>query len=307
MRYNKIVIAGGNGYLGNVFSKYYAPLSAKVLLLSRSAAAANGNITTQVWDGRQEGDWIHQLEGADLLINLCGKNVNCRYTTKNRREILDSRLTPTRLLGKVIQGLQTPPRLWINVTSATIYRHADDHGQDEYNGEIGSGFSVEVCKQWEAAFFETKTPGTRKIALRMGIVLGAEDGVFPRLLKLVQWGLGGKQGPGTQMVSWIHEQDAARVTEWLFQNHILEGVFNCTAQTPVSNAELMRTIRTETGKRIGLPAPDWLLEAGARLIGTETELLLKSRWVLPKRLLKTGYPFLYNDIQTAVKAILQHQ
>lgn len=305
MKYNKIVIAGGNGYLGTVFSRYYAPLSEKVLLLSRKAAPAKGNITTEVWDGREEGAWGHQLEGADLLINLCGKNVNCRYTTKNRHAIIASRITPTKLLGKVIRRLQTPPRLWINVTSATIYRHAEDHGQDEWNGEIGAGFSVEVCQQWETTFFEIQTPATRKIALRMGIVLGAEDGVFPRLLRLVKWGLGGKQGNGRQMVSWIHEQDAARTTEWLLRNKTPDGVFNCTAPQPLSNAELMRTIRTEAGINMGIPTPEWLLECGARLIGTETELILKSRWVLPNRLIKSGYPFLYPDVQSATRAILQ--
>ena len=305
MKYNKIVIAGGNGYLGAVFSRYYAPLSEKVVLLSRKSAPAMENLTTEVWDGEQEGAWVQQLEGADLLINLCGKNVNCRYTTKNRRAIIASRLTPTRLLGKVIPTLKAPPRLWINVTSATIYRHAEDHAQDEWNGEIGKGFSVEVCRQWEAAFFETATPATRKIALRMGIVLGSEDGVFPRLLRLAKWGLGGKQGNGRQMVSWIHEQDAARTTEWLLQNKTPDGIFNCTAPKPISNAELMRTIRTEAGINIGIPTPEWLLECGARLIGTETELILKSRWVLPTRLLKSGYPFLYPDVKSAIRAILQ--
>ena len=305
MKYNKIVIAGGNGYLGSVFSRYYAPLSENVVLLSRKSAPAMENITTEVWDGEQEGVWVQQLEGADLLINLCGKNVNCRYNTKNRRAIIASRLTPTRLLGKVIRTLKTPPHLWINVTSATIYRHAEDHAQDEWNGEMGTGFSVEVCQQWEAAFFETATPATRKIALRMGIVLGAEDGVFPRLLRLVKCGLGGKQGNGRQMVSWIHEQDAARTTEWLLQNKTPDGIFNCTAPKPISNAELMRTIRTEAGKNMGIPTPEWLLECGARLIGTETELILKSRWVLPTRLLKSGYPFLYPDVQSATRAILQ--
>lgn len=273
--------------------------------MSRKAAPAKGNITTEVWDGSETGAWVHQLEGADLLINLCGKNVNCRYTTKNRRAIIASRLTPTRLLGKVIRTLKVSPRLWVNVTSATIYRHAEDHAQDEWNGEIGTGFSVEVCQQWEAAFFEAATPATRKIALRMGIVLGAEDGVFPRLLRLVKCGLGGKQGNGRQMVSWIHEQDAARTTEWLLQNKTPDGVFNCTAPKPISNAELMRTIRTEAGINMGIPTPEWLLECGARLIGTETELILKSRWVLPNRLIKSGYPFLYPDVQSATRAILQ--
>ncbi len=304
MKYNKIVLAGGNGYLGGVLAKYYRPLANEVIILSRTNKAANGNIQTVLWDGRTEGEWIKSLDGADLIINLCGKNVNCRYTEANKAEIINSRLVPTALLGKVIRDLANPPKLWINVTSATIYRHAEDRPQNEETGEAGYGFSINVCRQWEETFFSSNTPHTRKIALRMGIVLGRTDAAFPRLLNLVKCGLGGKQGDGKQYVSWVHEQDAAKCTEWLINHEELNGVINCTAPEPVKNAQLMGIIRNAYGVPLGLPAPAWLLEIGAKIIGTETELILKSRWVLPKRLLDSGYSFLFSKAEHAVKDLL---
>ncbi len=304
MRYNKIVLAGGNGYLGRVLAEFYKPLANEVIILSRKNKAAKGNIQTVLWDGRTEGEWKKSLNGADLLINLCGKNVNCRYTEENKAEIINSRIIPTALLGSVIAEMENPPKLWINVTSATIYRHAEDRPQDEETGEIGYGFSIDVCRQWEETFFNTNTALTRKIVLRMGIVLGRKDAAFPRLLNLVKWGLGGKQGDGEQYVSWVHEQDAAKCTEWLMNHRELNGVVNCTTPEPVKNAQLMKIIRNAYGVPFGLPAPAWLLELGAKVIGTETELILKSRWVLPKRLLDSGYPFLFSKAEHAVKDLL---
>ena len=308
MKYKKIVLAGGNGYLGGVLASYYRQKADEIVILSRKPKAADGNIRTLLWDGRTEGNWVTALEGADLLINLCGKNVNCRYTEANKKAIIASRVVPTALLRKVIGEMENPPKLWINVTSATIYRHAEDRPQDEETGDIGSGFSIEVCKQWEATFFETHTPNTRKIALRMGIVLGMSDSAFPRLLNLVKFGLGGKQGDGKQYMSWIHEQDAARVTEWLLDNEKIDGIINCTAPKPIKNTEFMAAIRHAHGTPIGLPAPAWLLAIGAVIIGTETELILKSRWVLPKRLTDAGYQFLFEDAAHAIKDLLStHQ
>ncbi|MBS7563743.1 TIGR01777 family oxidoreductase [Mucilaginibacter sp. Bleaf8] len=304
MQYNKIVLAGGNGYLGQVLAAHYAPLAKEIVILGRSEKAAQGNIATIVWDGRNEGEWVNSLEGADMLINLCGKNVNCRYTAKNRAEIINSRVVPTQLLGQVIAGLQNPPRLWINVTSATIYRHAEDHAQDEETGQIGYGFSIDVCRQWEAAFFNCSTPATRQVALRMGIVLGRKDGVFPRLLNLVKLGMGGRQGDGQQYVAWVHEQDVAHSTEWLLQHSEISGVVNCTAPVAVKNTDLMQALRKAYGVPIGLPTPAWLLEIGAVVIGTETELILKSRWVAPKRLLDSGYHFRFSEADHAIKDIL---
>lgn len=304
MKYNKIVLAGGNGYLGKVLAEYYKPLAQEVIILSRKAGVDHENCKTIVWDGRTEGDWADNLNNADLLINLCGKNVNCRYTEKNKAEIINSRIVPTKLLGDAIDALETPPKLWINVTSATIYRHAEDRPQDEDTGEIGYGFSIDVCRKWEDTFLEINTPRTRKVALRMGIVLGHADGAFPRLLNLVKCGLGGQQGDGQQYVSWVHEQDVAKSTEWLLQHDDLNGIINCASPEPLKNNDLMRSLRNAYGIPIGLPSPAWLLEIGAIVIGTETELILKSRWVLPKRLLESGYAFLFPKAEHAIKDIL---
>lgn len=304
MKYDKIVLAGGNGYLGRVLQDYYKPIAHEVIVLSRKPAQCYENVKTILWDATSGGEWVEYLNHADLLINLCGRNVNCRYTTQNQAQIINSRITPTTLLGNLIPTLPVPPRLWINISSATIYRHAEDRPQDEDSGEIGYGFSVEVCRKWEETFFRTETPGTRKIALRMGIVLGKRDGAFPRLHALARLGMGGRQGNGQQYVSWIHEQDAARCTEWLLQHETFSGIFNCTSPKPVANEVLMAAIRNACGIPFGIPCPAWLLEIGARIIGTQTELLLKSRWVVPNRLLAHQFKFSYPTVEHAVNDIL---
>jgi len=304
MKYHKIVLAGGNGYLGTVLAKYFKDKADEIIILSRHDTQTINNIRTVTWDGKTRGKWTAELVNTDLVINLCGKNVNCRYTEKNKKEIFDSRLHTTAILGEVIRDLYEPPKLWINITSATIYRHAKDRPQDEETGEMSTGFSVDVCNAWEAAFNKFETPKTRKVALRMGIVLGISDSAFPRLLNLVKLGMGGKQGNGEQYVSWVHELDAARSIEWLMDYPELSGVFNCTAPNPVKNAELMHIIRQTYGTPVGLPAPEWMLKIGALIIGTETELILKSRWVLPKRLLDSGFKFQFETAEAAVEDIL---
>jgi uncharacterized protein (TIGR01777 family) len=304
MKYQKIILAGGNGQLGKALANHYKDEAEQVIILSRKPAAENNNIKTLVWNGRTVGDWAKELESADLLVNLCGKNVNCRYTKENREEIVRSRLEPTRLLGKVVDGLINPPKLWINAASATIYRHAEDRPQDEETGEIGYGFSIDVCKKWENTFFDIETPQTRKVALRISIVLGHNEGALPRLINLVKTGLGGHQGNGQQYVSWVHEQDVVKCTEWLLQHPEINGVLNCTAPNPIKNTDLMKELRHACGIPFGLPAPAWLLEMGAAMIGTETELILKSRWVLPKRLLDAGFQFQFAKVEHAIDDIL---
>jgi len=304
MKYRKIVLAGGNGYLGGVLAKYFIGIADEIIILARKGKPQEANIKTIVWDGKDEGDWTDALNESDLLINLCGKNVNCRYTEKNKKEIINSRVYPTKLLNRVIEKLSSPPKTWINVTSATIYRHAEDKPQDELTGEIGYGFSIDVCKIWEQTFFEQSLSNTRKVALRMSIVMGTSDGAFPRLLNLVKFGLGGAQGDGKQKISWIHEHDAARSIDWIAQNHQINGIVNCTAPNAISNYEMMKTIRKAYGIPLGLPTPAWLLEIGAKLIGTETELILKSRWVKPSVLETSGFNFQFNTFEEAVHDIL---
>lgn len=303
-QYNKIILAGGNGYLGEVLAKHYRDITNEIVILTRKKQTEKGNIKYINWDGKTEGGWCKHLENADLLINLCGKNVNCRYTNKNREEIISSRVVPSKLLNKVIAALTNPPKVWINITSATIYRHAEDRPKNEIDGDIGYGFSIDVCKQWEESFFEIEIPQTRKVALRMGIVFGRADGAFPRLLNLVKVGLGGQQGDGEQYVSWIHEQDAALSTQWILENKDIKGIINCTAPNAVKNKQLMKTMRNIYGVPFGLPCPAWMLTLGTRLIGTEAELVLKSRWVYPKILEENGFKFQYPTIDIAIRDLL---
>jgi uncharacterized protein (TIGR01777 family) len=304
---NKVVLAGGSGYLGSVLADFYRPKAKEVIVLSRKKPADVDNVRTVLWDAKHLDTWVNELEGADLLINLTGKNVNCRYNQKNKDEILNSRLDSTRVLGLAIRKLKLPPRVWIQCASATIYRHAEDRFMDEDHGETGSGFSVDVCKAWEEIFWKQKTPLTRKIVLRTGIVLGKRDGVFPRLLNMVRCGLGGRQGDGKQYMSWIHEADVAGIIHWLYNNETVNGTYNCTSPSPLSNTEFMDTIRKANGIAIGLPAPAWLLTLGACIIGTETELILKSRWVMPSKLLDAGYSFQFPDLVSAVRDIIRRK
>lgn len=298
--YHKIILAGGSGFLGKALADYYKDKAEELVILSRKQTAGNGNLRYELWDGKTGGSWVKSLENSDLLVNLSGKNVNCRYTADNRDKILRSRTESTNALGKAVQSLANPPKVWIQVASATIYRHAEDYGQDEENGEIGSGFSVEVCKAWERHFRDWETAGTRKIVLRTGMVLGREESVFPYLRNLVQFGLGGYQGTGSQYISWIHVQDFVRCTEWLLQKEMLDGTFNCTAPEAVTNKAFMKMLRQTYGIPFGLPSPKWLLKLGAAIIGTETELILKSRWVYPKRFLENGFRFSFPKVDHAL-------
>lgn len=209
----------------------------------------------------------------------------------------------TRAIGLAIREVAVPPKLWINAASATIYRHAADRPQDEYTGEFGNGFSVQVCQLWEKTFEEQRTPFTRKVALRMAITLG-EGGVIIPYLNLLKCWLGGHQGNGRQMYSWVHIEDVCRSIDWFFDHPELEGAYNISAPEPVSNREFMATLRKTTRHRIGLPAYTWMLTIGAALIGTETELILKSRWVLPAKLAGTGFDFQYPQLDKALTSII---
>lgn len=292
----KIVLAGGTGFIGKYFEKNFNDLGYEVKIISRQSPHIN-------WGNKQE--IIEALENSELLINLAGKSVNCRYNSKNKEEILKSRIETTKILGNVIKECKNPPALWINSSTATIYRHAEDRPMTEEKGEIGSGFSVEVAKEWENSFFAFQFPKTRKIALRIAIVLGADGGVMIPYKYLVRFGLGGVQGSGNQKFSWIHVEDLFNITLFLKEKEELSGVFNCSSPYPITNRELMTYLRKAMNRTIGLPSPKWMLEMGAFLIRTETELILKSRWVIPEKLEREGYKFKFNNIEKALQQILK--
>nr|WP_295869939.1 TIGR01777 family oxidoreductase [uncultured Chitinophaga sp.] len=306
MKNKRIIIAGGTGFIGQGLVEYFGADN-DIVILTRRPQPASGRVQYLAWDGRTRDDWATALEGADLLINLTGKSVNCRYNDTNREAIFNSRTDATRILGEVIQTLENPPRLWVNAASATIYRHAEDRPMDEFTGEIANDFSVQVCKRWEAAFNEVTLPHTRKVILRIGVTLGWQPGgVMHPYLNLVKFGLGGYQGSGRQMFTWVHINDVCRMIRWLYDNDSTSGVYNCTAPHPVPNRTFMRLLRKTAGHLFGLPAPAPLLSIGAALIGTETELLLKSRWVLPTRALQEGFVFQYPVLEAAFPDILAH-
>jgi len=315
MKNKTIILAGGTGFIGQALAARWGRDNRIIILSRQDSGAANNtygrkpltaqegySISYRHWDGRHVEEWAG--ESVDLVVNLAGRSVNCRYTARNRRAIFDSRTDSTQAIGEAIRRSVVPPKLWINITSATIYRHAEDRPQDEYTGEIGEGFSVEVCKRWESCFFSQRTPFTRKIALRTAIALG-DGGVMVPYLRLARFGLGGRQGNGRQRFSWVHVEDIAGAIEWLFDRPALEGVYNLSAPDAETNTRFMELLRRLTHTPMGLPAPAWFLRLAAWVAGTETELLLKSRWVAPARLLETGFRFRYERLDAALQEIIK--
>lgn len=301
MNHRTFVIAGGNGFLGRTLARHWLAAGHRVIALARNAASGTpAGLQTLPWDGRTPGPWRAALEDADVLVNLAGRSVDCRYHARNRAGILASRLDSTRALAAALGAASRPPPVWLNAASATIYRHAEDRPQDETTGETGHGFSVDVCQAWERAFFEPALPGIRRVALRTGIVLGRDGGVLPVFRRLARCGLAGRIGSGRQMFSWIHEDDFCRAVDWLVDHCGFEGPVNLTAPCPVSMDRFTAELRRRLRQPAGLPLPRPLLEAGAWLIRTETELLLKSRWVVPRRLLESGFPFTHSTIASAL-------
>jgi uncharacterized protein len=293
----KIVIAGGTGFIGKYLKTQFEKMGYEIIVISRR----EGDVQWKNIPGI-----IGALENAALLINLAGKSVDCRYNEKNKTEILRSRTETTRILGESIEKCKNPPALWINASTATIYRHAEDRPMTEDQGEIGKGFSVDVATRWEKTFFSFQLKQTRQVALRMAIVLGKQGGVIKPFLNLVRFGLGGRQGNGRQMFSWIHIADVFNIMLFVMEHKELSGVYNCSAPNPVTNKILMKNFRNKTDTHIGLPSPAWLLRIGAVIIKTETELILKSRWVIPEKFLKAGYQFKYPTLNLALENILHN-
>ncbi|SOD93253.1 TIGR01777 family oxidoreductase [Spirosoma fluviale] len=309
MKTLKVILAGGSGFVGQLLIDHWQHAAVDIVVLTRKPYADHDQVRYVVWDGETLGAWVQELNNADVLINLAGKSVDCRYTASNKALILRSRISPTTILGTAIRQLPKPPRLWINAASATIYRHAPDRPMDELTGDIDNGlpeheFSVQVCKRWEEAFWTAETPETvRKVALRMAIVLGQKGGAFPLLKRLTRFGLGGKMGDGNQFISWLHERDLGRIFDFIITNNSVSGTLNASAPNPVRNHQFMALLRQSLAIPFGLPANEWMLEVGAVLLGTETELLLKSRNVVPKRLLDAGFMFDYTNAENAIDAL----
>jgi uncharacterized protein (TIGR01777 family) len=302
---NRLVLAGGSGFLGTAISKYFAGTADEIVVLTRRPTGQRG-VREVCWDGATLGPWQQELNGARAVINLCGRSVNCRYNRRNRQLILDSRINSTRVLGQAIAQCKQPPQVWLNAGTATIYRHSFDQAMDEASGTFGAAieakdeFSLEVAIAWERALELCRLPQTRKVALRTAMVLGpGKNSVFPVLRRLVRFGLGGKMGNGRQFVSWIHQDDLCRAIGWLMQKNDFEGPVNLVAPNPLPNAQMMSTLCRVCRAPFGLPANYWMLEVGAWLLRTETELILKSRRVVPGKLLASGFQFNFADFESA--------
>ncbi len=296
----KVVIPGGAGQVGSILARAFHQEGHEVVVLSRSPSTAPWRMAA--WDGRTVApEWSREIDGADVVINLAGRSVNCRYSAANRREILSSRIDSVRAVGEAIERAKRAPAVWLQASTATIYEHRYDAPNDESHGRLGGSetdapdtwrFSIEVATRWEQALAEADTPHTRKVALRSAMTMSPDrGGVFDTFLRLVRFGMGGQIGDGRQFVSWIHDVDFVRAIRWIIDRDDLAGPVNVSAPNPVPNAEFMRSLRQAWGIPFGLPSAGWMLEIGAAILGTETELILKSRRVTPGLLLATGFQF----------------
>lgn len=313
-----VVIGGATGFMGEHLVATYRAAGRRVITIGRSRSDVTWN----------DADGIARaVDGADLVIGLAGKSVNCRYHPANRAEIFRSRLDTTHALSRAIQQAATPPTVWVNSSTATIYRHAMDRAQTESTGELGSGFSVEVAKAWEQALFADDLPATRRVALRTAIVLG-DGGVFATLYRLAKLGLGGanwdgwwpvtraRRAAGTahlpgskhgkQHFSWIHLDDVTAIIDFVEHHPEVSGAINLASPNPTDNRTFMREVRSVVGAKIGPPMPRFVSELGAIMMRTETELILKSRWVVPESLLAAGYEFRRPTLRDALEHSLPH-
>jgi uncharacterized protein (TIGR01777 family) len=300
----KVILFAANGFIGRSIINYVAAYQKEYTLIAVSRKfIPNLPPQTQqvIWDGKTFGNWTTHLEGADLIINLAGKSVNCRYTEKNKAAIFASRLDSTRIIGEAIQDCTQKPLCWINCASATIYEHALEKANTEEKGIIGQGFSVNVCRAWEKAFFAFRDLPTRQLLVRSTIVLGKNGGVYPVLKKLARFGLGGKMGPGNQFVSWIHIHDFCRALFFLFEKEHRFSIYNLGTSHPVQNQNFQKELRASLHIPYFINQPKWMLKLGAALIGTETELILKSRYVLPENLQQEQFRFEFPTIQSCLK------
>ena len=304
MDLKKIVVAGGTGFLGQAIVDKFNKGATQLIVLTRGRDRQEKNVMYLHWDGKTMGKWSDALNDADVLINLTGKSINCRYNRKNKREIISSRVNATRVLGEAINKTIKPPKLWLNASAASIYPDSEYTSMDEFTVEEGTDFSADVCRQWEKSFNDAETPGTRKAVVRITMVLGRSGGVLPVMKKLVNTWLGGKMGSGKQFISWIHEEDFLNALIWLIEHDDASGPYNFASPEPITNAYFMTLMRKQLHKGIGLPATKWMLEIGAFFLQTETELILKSRKVTPAKLLKGGFIFNHPTIASAFESLL---
>ncbi|HRI67893.1 MAG TPA: DUF1731 domain-containing protein [Polyangium sp.] len=308
----KIVLPGGSGQVGQVLARHFSNQGHDIVVLCRGDRVPSGR--TVSWDGKTLGAWASEIDGADVIINLAGRTVNCRYTPENLRQMMDSRVDSTRVVGQAIEKAAKPPKLWLQMSTATIYAHRFDAPNDEATGIIGGnepdvpgywGYSVEIATNWEKTLAEANTPNTRKVALRASMIMSPDrEGIFDVMSKLVRFGLSGSAAGGKQFVSWIHDRDFIRALEFLMEHEEIAGAVNIASPGPLPYNDFMAAMRQAWGMPIGLPAMKWMLEIGAWVMRTDTELVLKSRRVVPGRLLEKGFVFDFPEWNGAVKDLV---
>ncbi len=292
----KIIIPGGSGQIGSVLARHYRGAGHEVVVLGRGAGVI-------AWDGKTLGPWAAELDGADVVINLAGRTVNCRYTEENLGQMMDSRVDSTRVVGEAIAAAAKPPRVWLQMSTATIYSHRLDAANDEATGVIGGNEpdvpaywkrSIDIAVAWEAALDAANTPNTRRVALRTAMMMSPDrDGIFDVLLGLARKRLGGAIAGGGQYVSWIHDRDFLGAIELLIARDDLAGAVNLAAPNPLPQRDFMTALREAAKIGFGLPATAWMARIGAWALRTDAELTLKSRRVVPGRLLEAGYKFAF--------------
>ena len=295
----RIVLAGGSGFLGRALAEDFARDGHQVVILTRRPWNSSGAVRQVAWDGRTVGEWARELEGAEAVVNLAGRSVNCRYTRRNRREILGSRVRSVRVLGRAVASCERPPKVFVQAASLAVYGDAGRRICDE-RASAGRGFPAEVCLRWEGAFDSLRLHATRKVLLRIGFVLGRDGGAFPRLARLARLHLGGTLGDGHQYVSWLHVRDFCRLVLWCVEREEAAGVFNATGPCPVTNAEFMCELRCALKRPWSPRLPAWLVRLGAFLLRTEPELALAGRRCLPERLVEANFKYIYTNLESAL-------
>ena len=301
----KVVIAGGSGFLGNELVHHYENVNCEVVVLTRGKSKLVRKINYVHWDAVSEGDWEDYLNDTDVVINLTGKTINCRFTDANKFEIINSRVNATRILQTAINKLDKKPSLWINASAASIYGQENGDLMTEDNLERGDDFSAKVAQSWENAFFDDKSSDVRKVALRISLILGKNGGVFPVLRKLTRFGLGGKMGNGRQNFGWVHVTDVIRLIDFIIKKEEISGPVNCVSVSTPTNKEFMRSFRKALHMPFGLPQPKILLKIGSLIIGTESELILASISAYPKRLIESGFKFKFDNAQDALNDLCE--
>ncbi|HWK98341.1 MAG TPA: TIGR01777 family oxidoreductase [Parapedobacter sp.] len=299
----KIVIAGGTGALGTLLSNAYTEQGREVVVLGRSGADVSGKAKHVHWNGHTISDWAGELEGATAVVNLAGRSIDTRFTAKHKREIVESRVMSTAVIGEAISHCRHPPAVWVNAGGISIYTPSAAI-RTEHDLPEGTDFLAQVSQQWETAFANAATPMTRKVQLRIGAVLLSEGGMLGPLVKLTKLGLGGTVGHGDQYVSWIHGDDFVKLVDWLIQNGHISGVVHASSPNPVTNADFMQALRKRVGAPVGIPTPAWAVRLGAWFIGTEPQLALDGRRVVSHVLEEAGFQFDFPEIQDALHHLM---